>query len=37
MVEERIITPRKLAGEEELNASIRPQTLADLSDKTGVR
>ncbi len=30
MVEERIITPRKMAGEDELNASIRPQTLSDF-------
>ena len=30
MVDERLITPRKKAGEEELNASIRPQTLADF-------
>ena len=30
MVEERLITPKKKVGEEELNASIRPQTLADF-------
>ena len=30
MVDERLITPRKKVGEEELNASIRPQTLADF-------
>lgn len=30
MVDERLITPKKKAGEEELNASIRPQTLGDF-------
>ena len=30
MVDERLITPKKKVGEEELNASIRPQTLEDF-------
>ena len=30
MVDERLITPKKKAGEEELNASIRPQSLGDF-------
>ncbi len=30
MVEQRIITPQKQAGEEELNMSIRPQSLSDF-------
>ncbi|MBE6450280.1 MAG: Holliday junction branch migration DNA helicase RuvB [Alphaproteobacteria bacterium] len=30
MVDERIITPKKHVGEEELNMSIRPQTLSDF-------